>query len=478
MKLNELTIASARKQLDAKEISALSLTEACLKIIKQHNKKYNICLTIDEFGARKAAKEADKRLQAGEQGALLGIPFIAKDNIMTKGLRTTAASKMLEDYIAPYDATVIAKLKAAGAILLAKANLDEFAHGASTEYSAFGVTKNPFDSTRVAGGSSGGSAAAVAANFCLFALGTDTGGSVRHPAAFCGVVGLKPSYGLCSRFGLISMTSSTDVPGVLAKNVKDAATVLEVIAGHDQRDATSLVSKKVKYSLPAKFDWKNVRVGVPDFKVTGVVKKEFDRTLDQIKKAGAKIVKISLPSTEYAIAAYYIITPSEVSSNLARFDGLRFGSTKGKKKISESYEAVREAGFGPEVKRRIMLGTYCLSAGYYDAYYIRAQKVRTKIINEFAKAFSRCDIILTPTTPTPAFKIGAKTKNPLEMYLEDLFLAPASLAGLPAVSVPVSKIPLPIGIQIIAPIQEEARLLSISQALESFGIDRFVQPNV
>ncbi len=478
MKLNELTIAAARKQLDAKEISAHSLTEACLKAIKQHNKKFNICLTIDEIGARIAAKEADKRLLAGERGALLGIPFVAKDNIMTKGLRTTAASKMLENYIAPYDATVIKKLKAAGAILLAKTNLDEFAHGASTEYSAFGVTKNPFDSTRVAGGSSGGSAAAVAANFCLFALGTDTGGSVRHPAAFCGVVGLKPSYGLCSRFGLISMTSSTDVPGVLAKDVRDAALVLQTIAGHDTLDATSLPTKKTKYTLSSKIDWKNVRIGVPDFKVSGPVKKEFDRTIGEIKKAGAKIVKVSLPSSEYAIAAYYIITPSEVSSNLARFDGLRFGSTKGKKKISESYEAVRESGFGPEVKRRIMLGTYCLSAGYYDAYYIRAQKVRTKIISEFTNAFSRCDLIMTPTTPTPAFKIGSKNKKPLEMYLEDLFLAPSSLAGLPAISVPAAKSPLPIGIQIIAPLQAEARLLSISQAIESFGIDRFVQPNV
>jgi aspartyl-tRNA(Asn)/glutamyl-tRNA(Gln) amidotransferase subunit A len=274
------------------------------------------------------------------------------------------------------------------------------------------------------------------------------------------------------------MTSSTDVPGVLAKDINDAATVLEVIAGHDQHDATSLVSKKVKYTLTAKFDWKNIRVGVPDFKVTGPVKKEFDRMVSNLKKSGAKIVKISLPSTEYAIAAYYIITPSEVSSNLARFDGLRFGTHKGKKKISESYEAVREAGFGPEVKRRIMLGTYCLSAGYYDAYYIRAQKVRTKIINEFAKAFSRCDVIMTPTTPTPAFKIGAKKKNPLEMYMEDVFLAPASLAGLPAISVPVAKDPLPIGIQLIAPSQSEARLLAISRSVESLGIDRFMQPNV
>ncbi len=478
MKLNELTIASARKQLDAKEISAVSLTDACLKAIKQHNKKYNICLTIDELGARKAAKEADKRLEAGERGALLGIPFVAKDNIMTKGLRTTAASKMLENYIAPYDATVIKKLKDAGAILLGKSNLDEFAHGASTEYSAFGVTKNPFDSTRVAGGSSGGSAAAVAAHFCLFALGTDTGGSVRHPASFCGVVGLKPSYGLCSRFGLISMTSSTDVPGVLAKDVADAATVLELIAGYDQRDATSMAVKKTAYKPKSTFDLKNIRIGIPDFKVSGSVKKEFDRTVAAAKKSGAKIVKISLPSTEFAIAAYYIITPSEVSSNLARFDGLRFGARSGTKKLSESYETVRELGFGPEAKRRIMLGTYCLSAGYYDAYYIRAQKVRTKIINEFAKAFARCDAIMTPTTPTAAFKIGSKNKKPLEMYMEDLFLAPASLAGLPAISIPAAKNPLPIGIQLIAPIQSEARLLSISQAVESFGIDRFVQPNV
>jgi len=481
MKLHCLTIAEARRKLDSGEISSLELTKDCLAAIKHHNKKINACLAIDERGALAAAKAADARIAQKEKGALLGIPFLAKDNIMTKGIITTAASKMLEKYVAPYDATVISRLKAAGAVLLGKTNLDEFAHGASTEYSAFGATKNPWDTTRVPGGSSGGSAAAVAANFCLFALGTDTGGSVRHPAALCGVVGLKPTYGLCSRFGLIAMTSSTDVPGILAKNSDDAATVLNVISGHDERDATSLYSKPLAHKKA--FSLKGIRIGIPKeqaaVKLAPAIKKEYERLIAELKKAGAKIVSVSLPSSDFALAAYYVITPSEISSNLARFDGLRFGLHDAKqKKLGGSYEGVREAGFGPEVKRRIMLGTYCLSAGYYDAYYVRAQKVRSKVIAEYKKAFMRCDILLTPTTPAPAFKLGAQTKNPLKMYLEDYFLVPASLAGLPAVSIPLAKKPLPIGLQLTAPLLEEGTLLAAARALEEFAIDRYTQANL
>lgn len=480
MNYNELTIAAARKQLDKGELTSLALTEACLKAIKKLNKKLNACLLVDERGARLAAKEADKRLAKGERGTMLGIPFLVKDNIMTKGLRTTAASKMLENYIAPYDATVVARLKKAGAVLLGKTNLDEFAHGASTEYSAFGVTKNPWNLATVAGGSSGGSAAAVAAHLCLFALGTDTGGSVRHPAAFCGVTGLKPSYGLSSRFGLIAMTSSTDVPGVLAKSSEDAALVLETIAGGDERDATSLKAKAAVYAVgKITEDLKGLRVGIPkDIKASAAVEKAFEHMKQAMRQRGAKLVTISMPSMKYAIAAYYIITPSEISSNLARFDGLRFGDNKAKqKKLAGAYEAVRDAGFGPEVKRRIMIGTYCLSAGYYDAYYLRAQKVRTVIINEFKRAFENCDIIMTPTTPSVAFKTGAK-KNPLQMYLEDEFLIPASFAGLPAISIPAAKIPMPIGVQYIAPFLQEKKMLRIAAICERLGIDHTASVNV
>jgi len=484
MKLNELTIKQAAFKLATKEITSLQLTKACLETIKRHNKSLNVCLLVDEAGALKAAKLADERLNKGERGALLGIPFLAKDNIMTKGLKTTAASKMLANYIAPYDATVIKNLKKAGAVLLGKTNLDEFAHGASTEYSAFGATKNPWDKKRVPGGSSGGSAAAVAANFCLFALGTDTGGSVRHPASFCGVVGLKPSYGLSSRFGLIAMTSSTDVPGCLTKTAEDASLVLQVMAGADKNDATTITQAIPDYNQVAKnFSWKNITIGVPkeidSLAVAPNVKKAFLKMKEDVKSAGGKIIKIDLPSLDFALAAYYIITPCEISSNLARFDGLRFGLPNLKnKKLANAYEAVREAGFGAEVKRRIILGTYCLSAGYYEAYYLRAQKVRTKIINDFKKAFKVCDFIMTPTTPTSAFTFGAKTKDPLKMYLEDYFLVPASLAGLPAISMPLAKKPLPCAVQFIAPMMKEDKLLALARASEEFSLDHDTKPTL
>ncbi|MCX6792622.1 MAG: Asp-tRNA(Asn)/Glu-tRNA(Gln) amidotransferase subunit GatA [Candidatus Falkowbacteria bacterium] len=484
MKLNELTIKEASLKLAKREITSLQLTKDCLAMIKRHNKELNACLLIDEIGALKAAAKADKRIKEGERNILLGIPYLAKDNILTKGLKTTAASKMLANYVAPYDATVIKHLNKAGAVLLGKTNLDEFAHGASTEYSAFGATKNPWNKKLVPGGSSGGSAAAVAANFCLFALGTDTGGSVRHPAAFCGTVGLKPSYGLCSRFGLIAMTSSTDVPGCITKTVEDSALVLQTMAGLDKNDATTVDKKVPDYSKSLKnFNWKNITIGIPkeieSAPIAANVKKSWLKMKEDIKRAGGKFVNISLPSIEYALAAYYIITPCEISSNLARFDGLRFGLTKEDNKIiATAYEKVREAGFGSEVKRRIILGTYCLSAGYYEAYYLRAQKVRTKIINEFNKAFKACDIIMTPTTPSSAFAFGSKTKDPLKMYLEDYFLVPASLAGLPAISVPLAKKPLPTAVQFISPIFNEAKLLAIAAASEEFSLDHDLKPTL
>jgi len=491
MLLNELTIKEARIKLDQGEITARELAQACLAQIKKLDKDIHACLLVDEAGALAAAKRADERIKAGETGNLLGIPYLCKDIIMTKGLKTTAASKILENYVAPYDATVIRRLKDAGAVLLGKTNLDEFAHGASTENSAYGPTKNPHDLSRVPGGSSGGSAAAVAANMCLFALGSDTGGSIRQPSAFCGVVGLKPSYGRVSRFGLLSMTSSTDVIGPLAKTVSDAALVLETIAGRDDLDATSAPEAVENYGeatdkagrasdrAPAK----GLRVGLPkEYFVGGLepaVKDKIKKEAAKLEAAGAEIMEVSLPYTKYGVPVYYIVTPSEVSSNLARFDGIGWGLARNEaKSLQEFYKLNRGAGFGPEAKRRIMLGTYALSAGYYDAYYKKAQAVRTLIRDDFSAVFEKVDILLTPTSPHPAFKIGAEADDPLMMYLEDIYVVGASLAGLPAISVPAGLVPaaagdemsvgkgLPVGAQLIAPRLQEGKLLAVAKILE------------
>lgn len=481
MNLNELTIKEAREKLDMGEISALELTKACLAHIYNLNPEINAVLTICEDVALEEALDADRRLVNGERGDLLGIPYLCKDNIMTKGIITTAASKILENYVAPYDATVIKKLKEAGAILLGKTNMDEFAHGASTENSAYGVTKNPLDITRVPGGSSGGSAAAVAASMCLFALGSDTGGSIRQPASFCGIYGLKPSYGRVSRFGLISMTSSTDVIGVLAKTSYDSALVLKHIAGGDNLDATSSKEKVEEYEKgmveKGAKPLKGIKVGLPkeyfskDLNLD--ILKKLEEAAKELEYFGASLVSVSLPNTEYGVSVYYIITPSEISSNLARFDGVAWGvSGKEADSLQEFYKKNRGLGFGPEVKRRLMLGTYVLSAGYYDAYYKKAQAVRTLIIEDFNKVFSEVDILLTPTSPHPAFKIGEQINDPLTMYLEDVFVTGASLAGLPAISIPIGVVEtggkmLPIGAQLIAPRLYEGLLLKIAGILEN-----------
>lgn len=494
MNLNELTIKAARVKLDKGEISAQALTKACLFALEQKDKDLNACLMVNKEGAMQEAKKADKRLKAGEKGGLLGIPYLGKDNLMTKGLKTTAASKMLADYVAPYNATVITKLQAAGAILLGKTNLDEFAHGASTETSAFGVTKNPHDLSRVAGGSSGGSAAAVAANLCLFALGSDTGGSIRQPASFCGVVGLKPSYGLVSRFGLLSMTSSTDVIGPLTKTVADAEIVLSVLAGGDKYDATSVNStyvaemKKVTPRVSSRLaetitkqdlkkSIKGLKIGLPreyfpvdlDSELKGVIEKKAKMLAD----LGAQLVDISLPYSKYGIPVYYIITPCEISSNLARFDGIGWGNVQVETdSLQEFYQVNRGLGFGAETKRRIMLGTYALSAGYYDAYYKKAQAVRTLIIADFNRAFSKVDFILTPTSPHAAFKIGEQNSDPLTMYLEDVFVTGASLAGLPAISIPAGEVTvsgdkkMPVGMQLLAPRFFETELINLARNLD------------
>jgi aspartyl-tRNA(Asn)/glutamyl-tRNA(Gln) amidotransferase subunit A len=387
------------------------------------------------------------------------VPCAIKDNILIEGIKCTAGSKILKDYIAPYNATVIEKLKKEGVVILGKTNMDEFAMGASTENSAYGSTKNPFDKTRVPGGSSGGSAAAIAADFCQFALGSDTGGSIRQPASFCGVIGLKPTYGAVSRYGLVAMASSLDQIGPIAKNAEDAEIVFEAIKGKDPMDSTSveLNSKQVRIS---NFEFRNLKIGIPkEYFIEGIekgVKKEIEKGIKRFEKLGAKIEKISLPHTKYALATYYLIMPSEVSSNLARYDGIRYGLSKSKiskfkpQNSFELYSKIRGEYFGREVKRRIILGTFALSAGYYDQYYLKAKMVRDLIKKDFEKAFRKVDLLLTPVAPTTAFKIGEKIDDPIKMYLSDIFTVGASLAGLPALSFPYGKVgKLPVGLQII-----------------------------
>lgn len=471
MELNKLTVAEAQEKLRAGDITSVELTKACLDQIDRYNEKFNVLLTVCGDEALKEAEEADRRRKDGETGNLLGVPYVAKDNFLTKGVKTTAASKILENYTAPFDATLIKRLKKAGAVLLGKANMDEFAHGASGENSAFGPTKNPWDKTRVSGGSSSGSTAAVALDMCLFALGTDTGGSIRCPASFCNVVGLKPTYGRNSRFGIISMTSSTDSPGPLTKTVEDASLVQGVIAGADKNDATTVDVAVDSYEETLNSGVKGLKIGVPreffkdvDKEILGVVNK----SIEKYEKLGATIVPIELKYAKYGIPVYYIITPSEISSNLARFDGIRYGfSDSEARNLSEVYKNSRGKGFGAEVKRRIMLGTYALSAGYYDAYYLQAQKVRTRIKKELDMVLESVDVILMPTQPDVAFKIGEQSDDPLKMYLEDIFLSPASLSGLPAMSIPggfVDK--MPVGIQIVAKRFDEKTIFRVCNAFE------------
>lgn len=462
--LNKLTIKEASEKLRAGEITSVELTRACLDRIVNIDKKIKACVSVFEKEALRDAQEADRRRKEGDDHDLLGIPYLAKDNIMVCGTRTTASSKMLEDYVAPFDATIIKKLKEAGAVLLGKTNLDEFAHGASTENSAFGATHNPWDLEKVPGGSSGGSAAAVAADMCIFALGTDTGGSIRHPAAYCGIAGLKPNYGRSSRFGLIAMTSSTDVPGPLTKTVEDAGIVMESVSGKDKKDATTVERgefrfkrsgiKGMKIGLPIEYFGEGISVGV---------KKRIEEAIKKLKEMGVDFVDVSLPHTKYAVSVYYIITPAEVSSNLARFDGLRYGfSDKEINNLKEAYLRNRGCGFGSEAKRRIMLGTYILSSGNLDAYYKQAQKVRLKITKEMKAVFDSVDCLLTPASPHTAFNIGGQDKDPLKMYLEDVFLAGPSLSGLPAISVPIGfSDDLPVGMQLIGGEFKENKILNI-----------------
>ncbi len=470
MEIQDLTIKKIHQGLVNKEFSATEIVGSFLERIEKKNKDIFTYIFLDKEGAIQTAKEIDELIIQGRELSLLGgIPFAVKDNILVKDLPCTAGSKILENYIAPYDATVIKKIKKQKAVLLGKTNLDEFAMGSSTEYSAFGPTRNPCDEERVPGGSSGGSAAAVAAGLAVFALGSDTGGSIRQPASFCGVVGLKPTYGAVSRFGLIAMASSLDQIGPLARTVQDARIVFDIIKGKDPLDSTSFWIDDVNF----KFDIKELRVGVPkEFFVKGInpkIEKLVKEYIKKLEDQGVGIKEISLPHcTDYALATYHIIMPSEASSNLARYDGIKYGlSVQKAKSLKEVYSRSRQEGFGEEVRRRIMLGTFALSAGYYDAYYLRAQKVRTLVRRDFKEAFEKVDVILTPTSPTLPFKIGERIKDPLSMYLSDIFVTAVNLAGVPAVSVPCGKVgQLPVGIQIIGkPFQEET-ILKLGEVLE------------
>ena len=470
MELNKLTIKEAHNGLVAKKFTSVELTEACLAEIKKLNKKLNVFITVTEYEALEQAKAVDKKIAAGaEIGILEGVPMAIKDNILVKDIRCTAGSKILENYIATYDATVVEKLRIAGAVILGKTNLDEFAMGASTETSHFGPTKNPHDLKRVPGGSSGGSAAAVAANMCIYALGSDTGGSVRQPASFCGVVGMKPTYGAVSRYGLMAMASSLDQIGPIAKTVEDAEIVFDVIRGKDEMDSTTVerVNKKENKQISIK----GLKVGLPKEYFIGGMDDEVEKcvldVVEKFRKSGAEIIDVSLPHAEYTLATYYIIVPAEVSANMARYDGVRYGyKTKKAKTLLDTYLKTRAEGFGDEVKRRIMLGTYALSAGYYDAYYLQAQRMRTLIRQDFLKVFKEVDCLVMPTSPTTAFKIGERIDDPLTMYLSDVFTVSANVAGLPAISVPVGEAnKLPVGVQIMAPWFGEEKLFEISKLI-------------
>ncbi len=468
MDLNNITIKKALEALRRKEFSSVELTKAILDNIEKTDGDIGAYLAVLGDSAIKQAAVADEKIANSQFTDLLGIPIAIKDNILIKGEKSTSASKMLENYIASYDATVISKLKSQGAVFVGKTNMDEFAMGSSTESSAFKKTKNPHDLERVPGGSSGGSAAAVAANECLGSLGSDTGGSIRQPAAFCGVVGFKPTYGAVSRYGLMSMASSLDQIGPFSKTVGDAEIIFNVICGKDQKDSTSVDYEKSR--KPSK-KISEMTIGVPkEYFGEGIdsqIAQKINEAIKKFESAGAKIKEISLPHSKYAIAVYYILMPSEVSSNLARYDGIRYGFSKQEGNLSDVYQNSRGEGFGAEVRKRIMLGTYTLSAGYYDAYYLKAQKVRTKIKEDFQNAFKEVDLIMGPVTPTLPFKLGEKTKDPLSMYLEDIYTVPVNLAGLPAVSLPCGKINnLPVGLQIIGNYFDETMIFEAGKFYE------------
>jgi aspartyl-tRNA(Asn)/glutamyl-tRNA(Gln) amidotransferase subunit A len=483
--LNQLTISELTAKLARREVSSRAATQACLDRIERVDGQLHAFLSLDAADALAQADAADRALAGGATHAknpLLGVPLAVKDVIAVKGQPLNCGSKILGKFVSPYDATVIEKLKAAGAVVFGRLNMDEFAMGSSTENSAFGVTRNPWDLSRIPGGSSGGSAVAVAADECLASLGSDTGGSIRQPASHCGRVGIKPTYGRISRFGLVAFASSLDQIGCIAKDTRDAATVLGVIAGHDPRDSTSVPQPVPDYAAGISSCVKGLKIGlVKEYMIGGLdpeVKRAIEAAVQQLAKLGAEIVEVSLPHTDYAVATYYIIATAEASANLARFDGIRYGARVDGADPIELYSRTRGAGFGSEVKRRIILGTYVLSSGYYDAYYLRAQKVRTLIRNDFLKAFERVDAIAAPTSPTAAFKIGEKSGEPLQMYLSDIFTLSVNLAGICGLSAPcgftgggnaergTGSAKLPIGLQLLGKPFGEETILRLAHAYE------------
>ena len=475
MELTHLTIEKARSGIAERKTSALALAEAFYAKIEADDQKIGAYLTLSHERGQEKAAEIDRKVAKGDPlPPLAGVPVGIKDVLVTKGVRTTAGSKILGNYVPPYDCTAVARLEAAGAVVLGKMNCDEFAMGSSNENSAFKLVHNPRDLSRVPGGSSGGSAAAVAADMAVATLGSDTGGSIRQPASFCGVVGLKPTYGRVSRYGLIAFASSLDHIGPFTKTVKDCAIMLRTIAGRDPMDATSAEIPVPDYVAEIEKPVKGLKIGVAKEYfgegLEGETRSAVETSIQKLASLGCEVVDISLPHTKYAIPAYYLVATAEASSNLARFDGVRFGfRVKGARSLSDMYRRTRDEGFGAEVKRRIMLGTYALSAGYYDAYYLKAQRVRTLLTRDFEEAFKKVDVIVGPTSPTPAFKLGEKVDDPLAMYLADIYTVTANLAGIPGISIPVgtSKENLPIGMQIFGKHFDEATILRVANAYEN-----------
>ncbi|MBW1991221.1 MAG: Asp-tRNA(Asn)/Glu-tRNA(Gln) amidotransferase subunit GatA [Deltaproteobacteria bacterium] len=480
---HSLSISSLAPRLARREVSPVEVTEQLLSRIAAQNPALNVYITVDEDGALAQAREAEARLARGEGTPLTGIPLAVKDVLVTEGLRTTCASRILENYIPPYDATVCARLRQQGAIFLGKVNMDEFAMGSSTENSAFGPSRNPWNPEHITGGSSGGSAAAVAADLCVAALGSDTGGSIRQPASHCGVVGLKPTYGRVSRYGLVAYASSLDQVGPLTKEVRDAALLLKAMAGYDPRDSTSAPVAVPDYLETLGRDIKGLKVGVPREYFGGGLDPEVEAAvrgaLATLEGLGAELVEISLPHTDYAVAAYYIIATAEASSNLARYDGVKYGFRHSGANLLEMYAHTRTQGFGAEVRRRIMLGTYALSAGYYEAYYRKASQVRTLIRRDFEAAWERCQVLAAPVAPTPAPRLGELVADPLTMYLSDIFTISVNLAGIPGISVPCgfSRAGLPIGLQILGPPFGEPVVLQTAYALEQAAEVRGRRPS-
>ena len=470
--LTSLTIADARRMLDAREISAAELTTAHLAWIDKVDEKVKAFITPMHDQARQMAQRADAMIAAGEATSMTGIPVALKDILCTVDAPTTAASKILEGYQSPYDATVVRKLREARAVFVGKTNTDEFAMGSSTENSAFFTTRNPWDLDRVPGGSSGGSSAAVAAHEAIVGLGSDTGGSVRQPAGFCGVVGMKPTYGRVSRFGLMAFASSLDQIGPFTRTVEDSAITLQAIAGHDRRDATSVPTDVPDYLATLRDDIRGMRVGIAEefTAVEGLepgVKEACEAAYAEFERLGAELVPVTLPNSKYALPTYYITAPAEASANLSRYDGVKYGLSVESDNLLQTYFSTRGEGFGPEVKRRIMLGTYALASGYYDAYYIKAQKVRTLIKRDFDRAFENVDVILAPTSPTVAFRIGAKVDDPLQMYLSDIFTIPANMAGLPGIAIPCGfSEGMPVSLQVLGPAFGESAMLRAAHAYE------------